>query len=421
MMAQVSGVDEGQAHEILTGAFGQVEEALAQNVQMNRRILCEPDTVGRQPDLQTLAPWRKLVTADLVETRRIEPELLFRRPGDDYLPDEVLGHGVGVTLPGYESFGRGHLVGDLAGVVRPGGQGKQGVPLLFPQVYRPAPRRSMYADVCSLSQPNPGLGVQILDVVEAPSTQEIALHVPEGAFDLSLGPGTSWAAGLGPEAVVGREQEKTWIVDWNVRFPTKHDGLHVVVQAGGRAAAESLECLDMPLHLGLLSRCGLEANDRLDGFLTQPSNLFLDDRVSSVIALLAKLFEDTNGADARILVEQPVDDREPSVDLSRAPLSWSPCRRTFTAVLPAAKELPYRVAGDAEFAGDSTLRPVAGTVQVNYGVGDVASPLLLRPCDCLLQADSSRGVNNRTIRSSRWSQGSSSSPSLTASGKSVSR
>jgi len=99
----------------------------------------------------------------------------------------------------------------------------------------------MHTHVGDVGQPPGGGIVEVFERVEVAAAQQVLLDVIERPFHLALGLGAAWPASPGPEAVVRGEGQKAWVVERFAVLVILHDHLEVVVQAGGRHAAQMVE------------------------------------------------------------------------------------------------------------------------------------------------------------------------------------
>ena len=106
--------------------------------------------------------------------------------------------------------------------------------------------RAMDADVGDGVEPIGELSVEIVEIAEAASEEEVLADVAERPLNLALGFGPVRPAGAGLEAIVLRQRQQRAIVDdVAVIVLAGHRRLHAVVEDLDRHAAERVERLDM--------------------------------------------------------------------------------------------------------------------------------------------------------------------------------
>jgi hypothetical protein len=106
--------------------------------------------------------------------------------------------------------------------------------------------RTMGADVGNGVEPIGQLSIEVVEVAEAASEEEVLPDVAEWSLNLSLGLGAIRPTGAGLEAIVPRQRQQGWVVDDVADIVLAgHRGLHAVVQDLHRYTADYSECLDM--------------------------------------------------------------------------------------------------------------------------------------------------------------------------------
>jgi hypothetical protein len=100
----------------------------------------------------------------------------------------------------------------------------------------------MQAGVGDVAQPDFELQIEVVEIVEDATEEEILADVPERPLDLALGLRPIGAAGLGQEAVMMRQvAERTVVDDLPVGILADYRGFHTIIQDLARHAAERFE------------------------------------------------------------------------------------------------------------------------------------------------------------------------------------
>ena len=107
-------------------------------------------------------------------------------------------------------------------------------------------RRAMNTDVGDGVEPIGQLSIEVVEVAEAASKEEVLSDVAERSLNLALGFGAVGPTGAGLEAIVPRQRQQRSVVDDVADIILAgHRCLHAIVQDLHRHTADYGECLDM--------------------------------------------------------------------------------------------------------------------------------------------------------------------------------
>ena len=235
------------AHEAeeARGVLAHLLEGEAELVEIHRALAPRSRMKASRVEPEPLAAGRELVARDAGEVRGVDEELALGDADRQDVGDVVVGHGVGVTLPGDEAIDGADAVDDPRGVVGVSRQGHEVLALAGEAVEG---RLSVPAPLVDDGvEPAGKLRSHVLEVAEGAAIEKRALGLPEAPLDAGLGVGIA-AHGARSKLVVSGEGEEAWIVDGLLPLPAQDDVFLAVVGAHLRASPEARESLDVPLQ-----------------------------------------------------------------------------------------------------------------------------------------------------------------------------
>ena len=279
----------------------------------------------------------------------VDQYLVFGDPHRKQLAHAVPGNRVTVVAIADKSLHIDHPVNDLRRVVVMCRKGQQVGSFLGICVDGPFLGRAVYPHIRHIGEPPASHFVEMFQGAKRTAVEQAFFHIVELPFDFSLRFWRSRPAGPRGETVMRGKGEKSRVVDRLIVFPTLHDHLHVVVQAGqcdpiqvfepanvlpggvlevfafgkteilaSRVAQDVAKQMDLaasfvgeidgvrrPVRLRLLPRSGFKANHWLGGrSFPELVDEFTDNGVTSRESLGLKLFMHPLGRNVRVSQQQ---------------------------------------------------------------------------------------------------------------------
>ena len=227
------------------GVPSHVLEGDTELVEVEGALLSGPGVEPGRIEPEPLATGDELVARDAGEVCGVDEELALGDADGQDIGHVVVGHGVGVALPGDEAVDRADAVDDARGVVGVARQRHEVRSLAGEAIERGLAMAA--ALVCDVVEPARELGSQVLEVAEGAAVEEGALDFPEASLDTRLGVGVA-AHGAWPKLVVRSEGEEARVVNRLLSFPAEHDVFLTVVGAQVGTAIESGEGPVVAIH-----------------------------------------------------------------------------------------------------------------------------------------------------------------------------